>query len=122
MELRRTAPILRIFDDSKAREFYCDYLGFKVDFEHRFEPQLPLYMGICRGNCVLHLSEHDGDSSPGAAMRIEVSDLDALKAELIEKAYRYARPEIEAMPWGTRDMTLVDPFGNRLTFTNAISV
>ena len=122
MELRRTAPILRIFDDSKAREFYCDYLGFKVDFEHRFEPQLPLYMGICRGNCVLHLSEHDEDSSPGAAMRIEVSDLDALKAELIGKAYRYARPEIEAMPWGTRDMTLVDPFGNRLTFTNAISV
>jgi hypothetical protein len=25
------------------------------------------------------------------------------------------------MPWGTRDMTIADPFGNRLTFTSAIS-
>jgi len=26
------------------------------------------------------------------------------------------------MPWGTRDFTVTDPFGNRLTFTSAISV
>lgn len=32
-----------------------------------------------------------------------------------------AKPNIEAMPWGSQDMTLVDPFGNRLTFTNAIN-
>jgi uncharacterized glyoxalase superfamily protein PhnB len=25
------------------------------------------------------------------------------------------------MPWGTRDFTVTDPFGNRLTFTSAIS-
>jgi hypothetical protein len=24
------------------------------------------------------------------------------------------------MPWGTRDMSVADPFGNRLTFTSAI--
>jgi catechol 2,3-dioxygenase-like lactoylglutathione lyase family enzyme len=122
VQLRRVVPILRMFDEVKAREFYLDYLAFKVVFEHRFEPQLPLYMGIARGDCVLHLSEHHGDASPGAALRIEVSDLDDLGAELASRPYRYARPDIEAMPWGTRDMTLADPFGNRLTFTSAISV
>ena len=34
----QTIPILRIFDPGKAKEFYVDYLGFAVDWEHRFEP------------------------------------------------------------------------------------
>jgi catechol 2,3-dioxygenase-like lactoylglutathione lyase family enzyme len=118
--LQRTTPILRSFDESKAREFYLDYLGFRVVFEHRFEPGLPLYMGVARDG--LHLSEHHGDASPGAAMRIEVGDIDALQAELDAKTYPNARPRVERMPWGTRDMTVTDPFGNRLTFTDAISV
>ena len=45
----RVIPTLRMFDIAKAREFYLDYLGFKVDFEHRFEPNLPLFLGISRG-------------------------------------------------------------------------
>ncbi len=111
-------PILRMFDESKAREFYLDFLGFQVDWEHRFEPGLPLYMQISKDSCVLHLSEHHGDSSPGAAVRIATGDLDAFQAELAAKRYRYARPEIEEMPWGTRDMSVRDPSGNRLTFTH----
>ena len=43
MKLGKTTPILRIFDEAKAKEFYVDFLGFKVDWEHRFEPGLPLY-------------------------------------------------------------------------------
>ena len=115
-------PILRSFDEAKARAFYLGYLGFQVVFEHRFEPGLPLYMGIVRDGCSLHLSEHHGDATPGAAMRIAVADLDALHAELAAKDGGHNRPRVEAMPWGTRDMTVTDPFGNRLTFTSAISV
>jgi uncharacterized glyoxalase superfamily protein PhnB len=120
--LGKTTPILRSFDEVKAREFYLDYLGFAVVFEHRFERGLPLYMGIARNDCVLHLSEHHGDACPGAALRIEVADIDVLHAELGAKGYMYACPQVQTMPWGTRDMTLADPFGNRLTFTSAISV
>ncbi len=119
MKFGRTTPILRIFDEAKAREFYVDFLGFAVDWEHRFEPGLPLYMQISRDGCVLHLSEHHGDCCPGAAVRIETSDLDRFHDELGSKRYGYARPGIEAMPWGTRDMSVLDPFGNRLTFTAA---
>ena len=59
-------PTLRIFDIAKAREFYIEFLGFKVDFEHRFEPDLPLFMQVSMGDVVLYLSEHHGDSAPGA--------------------------------------------------------
>jgi hypothetical protein len=54
-------------------------------------------------------------------MRIEAADVDALQQELGERNYPYARPGVEAMPWGSRDMSIRDPFGNRLTFTSAIS-
>ncbi|WP_305825227.1 glyoxalase superfamily protein [Massilia brevitalea] len=121
MKLGAIAPILRIFDEAKARAFYVDFLGFQVDWEHRFEPALPLYLQVSRDGCVLHLSEHHGDCCPGAAMRIAVDDIDALHAELANKNYGYARPGIEATPWGTRDLSVKDPFGNRLTFTTAIS-
>ncbi|MBQ5961593.1 glyoxalase superfamily protein [Massilia sp. ZL223] len=121
MQLTKATPILRIFDERKAREFYVDFLGFQVDWEHRFEPDLPLYLQVSRGELVLHLSEHHGDCCPGAAMRIETSDIDALHAELAGKRYGYARPQVEEMPWGSRDMSVKDPFGNRLTFTSAIS-
>ena len=121
MTFGRTTPIFRIFDEMKAREFYVDFLGFKVDWEHRFEPGTPLYMQVSRGECILHLSEHYGDGIPGAAIRIETSDIDGLHRELTAKRYKYARPGIERMPWGSREMSVHDPFGNRLTFTNAIS-
>jgi len=121
MSFGKTTPILRIFDEAKAKEFYVDFLGFQVDWEHRFGPGLPLYMQVSRGACVLHLSEHHGDCCPGAAMRIETTELDAFHAELTAKHYKYYRPGIEKMPWGTRDMSVQDPFGNRLTFTDGIS-
>ena len=116
MTMHAPIPILRSFDEAKMREFYLDFLGFRLDWEHRFEAGLPLYVQVSRGDCVLHVSEHHGDASPGGALRIRVDDLDALHAELAGKQYRHARPGIEAMPWG-RDLTVHDPFGNRLVFT-----
>ena len=118
MDFGRMTPVFRIFDEAKAREFYVGFLGFSVDWEHRFAPDLPLYMQVSRDGCVLHLSEHHGDGGPGSAIRIETDALDALHHELSTKRYKYARPGIEKMPWGTRDMSVKDPFGNRLTFTS----
>ena len=61
------------------------------------------------------------DACPGAAMRIETSDIEALHMELAGRRYGNARPELEETPWGSKDVTVKDPFGNRLTFTDAVS-
>ena len=119
MKLVRTTPILRIFDETKAREFYVDFLGFTVEWEHRFEDGLPLYMEITRDECTIHLTEHHGDCCPGAAVRIETDDLTGLHGQLSSTEYRFARPCIEDTPWGTREMSVKDPFGNRLTFVDS---
>ena len=121
MSFAKTTPILRIFDEIKAKEFYVDFLGFSVDWEHRFEANLPLYMQVSKGDCILHLSEHHEGCCPGAAMRIETNELETFQADLLAKSYKNARPDIEETPWGSRDMSITDPFGNRLMFTNAIS-
>jgi len=120
MTFHAPVPILRMFDEAKARELYIDYLGFKVDFEHRFEPGMPLYMGISRSDCKLHLSEHHGDSTPGTALRIQVDDLEAFHRELTAKNYKYYRPALEDQEWGTREMQVKDGFGNRLIFYRPI--
>ena len=113
----QTVPVLRLFDEAKAREFYVDFLGFKIDFEHRLDDNAPLYMGISRGACRLHLSGHFGDGSPGARLRVQMDDVSAYCAHLRAKQYRHARPgEPEPTPWGSREITIADPFGNRLTF------
>jgi uncharacterized glyoxalase superfamily protein PhnB len=115
--LSHTTPILRSFDETKAREFYVDFMGFTVDWEHRFADHAPLYMQVSRGRAVLHISEHYGDASPGGAVRIETADVDALARELREKRYKFANPgDGQVMPWGTKEVTLTDPFKNRLIF------
>lgn len=90
MRFAAPVPILRMFDLEKAKDFYVGFLGFQVDWEHRFEPTAPVYMQVSRGDCRIHLSEHHGDGTPGTVIRVEM-------------------PE-------AREMTVQDPFGNRITF------
>lgn len=116
MEHVRTIPILRSFSEEKAREFYCGFLGFAVDWEHRFEPEAPLYMQVSRGGVVLHVSEHHGDGTPGGIVRIEIRGLRAYHAELTAKRYRNNRPGLMTPEWGGLEMTVIDPVNNRLTF------
>jgi catechol 2,3-dioxygenase-like lactoylglutathione lyase family enzyme len=115
----RTVPILRSFDEEKAREFYLGFLGFTADWEHRFEPGLPLYMQVSRDGVVFHISEHHGDGSPGAHIRVEVRGLGAFHAELIGKRYRNMRPGLERPEWGGTEMTVIDPANNRIIFAEA---
>jgi catechol 2,3-dioxygenase-like lactoylglutathione lyase family enzyme len=39
----------RIFSLEKAREFYLDFLGFKLDWDASFGPNSPLFMQVSRG-------------------------------------------------------------------------
>ena len=116
MNVDQIIPVLRIFDLAKARAFYVDYLGFTVDWEHRFEADALVYLQLSRGGCVLHLTEHHGDCCPGSTVFLKVTGLDDFHREISAKNYRYLRPGIESMPWHARMMQLTDPFGNRLRF------
>jgi len=106
-----------MFDVSKAREFYIDYLGFKVEFEHRFHDNAPLFMGISRDGLMLYVSEHHGDSVPGVHVVVDMTGVDDLLAELKAKNYHYMNPSIQDQEWGARELCVVDPSGNKIYFS-----
>lgn len=112
---RPAIPVIRSFDEAKAREFYCGFLGLAVDWEHRFHESAPLYMQLSRGDLVIHLSEHHGDASPGTTCFVRMTGIAAFHAELTAKNYRNNRPGLEKQDWGD-EVTVNDPFGNRIRF------
>ncbi len=101
MKFNSPIPILRSFDEVKAKEFYVDFLGFTINWVHRFEDNFPLYMQLSKGACIIHLSEHHGDSSSGTTLRILTTNLETYQKELLEKHYKNAKPGIQEMPWGS---------------------
>lgn len=121
MQVAEVVPILRIFDEDAAREFYIDFLGFSVDWEHRFGENMPLYMQVSLNGCTLHLTGHHGDCTPGSRVYIRCEGIEAYQQTLIAKEYKHARPGCpERTPWNSFELTLADPFGNRLTFAEAL--
>ena len=104
-------PIIRVSDAGVAARWYAR-LGFEVQFEHRFEPHLPAYVGIRRDGAQLHLSEHAGDARPGTLVYIWVDAIDPIAAEF--------GVTVDAAPWG-REIYLTDPDHNRLRVAEPVS-
>jgi uncharacterized glyoxalase superfamily protein PhnB len=120
MKVLETIPILRIFSVDKAREFYIDFLGFKIDWEHRFDEKAPLYMQISRDGCVLHLSEHYGECCPGSTVFLRVSGVEEYHREISAKGYGYMRPGLERTFHNSKQVSVIDPFGNRIRFDESL--
>lgn len=88
--------------------------------DHRFDANAPLHRQLSRGDLVLHLSEHHGDRSPGARLRVMMRGVEEFHREISAKAYRYMRPGLETTPWGTLETGVIDPFGNHVRFCELI--
>jgi catechol 2,3-dioxygenase-like lactoylglutathione lyase family enzyme len=109
-------PVLRVMSVEAALPFYIDYLGFTLDWEHRFEPGTPLYVQVSRSQAVLHLSEHHGDGSPNGVAWFPVADVFGLHTELLTRPNAPMRPGIDADAPGGPTFRVIDPYGNILRF------
>jgi catechol 2,3-dioxygenase-like lactoylglutathione lyase family enzyme len=109
-------PVLRVMSVAQALPFYLDYLGFTLDWEHRFEPGMPLYVRVSRSDAVLHLSEHHGDGSPHGVVWFPVRDVSALHEELLARPNAPVSPGIDPDAPGGPTLQVIDPYGNILRF------
>lgn len=116
MNVQKTIPILRIFDYNKAVAFYVDWLGFKIDWEHRFDADAPRYLQMSFADMAIHLTEHHGDCTPGSKVFVRCTGLRDYHTALLARNYPFNRPGLEDAPWGAWTMEVTDPFGNRLLF------
>jgi catechol 2,3-dioxygenase-like lactoylglutathione lyase family enzyme len=120
-----TVPVLRIFAVEQALQFYVEFLGFSLDFGGPAGgPGTPFYGQVSRAATSLQLTEHHYDPRPGATVLLWMSGIDRLRAELDERRHDVPvwgpavwTPEIEDAPWAARVLTIGDPFGNHLRFT-----
>jgi uncharacterized glyoxalase superfamily protein PhnB len=121
VEFQRTIPLLRIFSVQKAKEFYVDYLGFNVDWEHRFEENLPVYMQVSRNGLVLHLTEHHGDCCPGSTVFVWMTGIEEFHRQISTNNDMYLRPGLETTFYNARCVEITDPFGNRIRFNEDLN-
>jgi catechol 2,3-dioxygenase-like lactoylglutathione lyase family enzyme len=115
-EISPGVPVLRVMSVETALPFYIDYLGFDLDWEHRFEPGLPWYVQVSRSAAVLHLSEHHGDGSPNGVVWFPVADVEGLHKELLGRPNAPVRPGLDADAPGGPTFEVIDPYGNVLRF------
>lgn len=104
----QVVPILYVKDAMKTAGWY-KRLGFEIEGEHRFAPNLPLYLFLRRQESALHLSEHKGDAKPDTLLYFYVSDIERIANEF--------EATILEQPWA-REIQLIDPDGNRWRIGN----
>lgn len=98
-------------------EFYVDRPGFKIEWEHHFDENSPVYLEVSKGNLALHLSKHHGNGTPDAYVFVWYNDVEAYHKELIGKKNKYNRPGLEKKTCcNALAFTANDPFANKISF------
>lgn len=116
--MTKVIPVFRVFDYAKTIEFYVNWLGCTIEWEHKPEGT-PFYMRMSLRGVSFDLSEHHGECSPGGRFSlVDFQDLEKYHQELSGKKYTYMRPGLEKVEWdpATLEMTVIDPFYNRILF------
>jgi catechol 2,3-dioxygenase-like lactoylglutathione lyase family enzyme len=108
-------PQLRITDVRRSLRFYVDGLGFRVDWEHRFAPSLPVFMQLTRAGQSIFLTAHEDDCKPGGAAYFVVPDIDACYRDFVRRGIVSVEPP-ESECGLPREVCVIDPDGNRLRF------
>jgi len=121
-----TIPVLRIFAEPRAIRFYVEFLGFTLDFGGPSSGgDSPFYAQVSRPGATLHLSEQPYEAAPGATVDIWITGLDGYRAALLTRddgvfGTALGVPGIFEAHWGARVMSIPDPFGNNLRFSEPV--
>lgn len=108
MEVLSSRVLLRPVDSVASTAFYRDVLGLAVARE------FPGGTVFFAGATLVEVSSHAaGDGAGSTSLWLQVRDLDATHAELVDAGVAFER-EPRTEPWGLREAWLTDPDGVRL--------
>ncbi len=106
-------PTLQSNDAIKSYEFYHSVLGFEKNWEHRFEPELPLFISMSNGVNTVFITEHKNESAFGMELYFYVKKVDSLVVHAKSQGVAFD-VELHETPYGTKEFTIKDPDGNKL--------
>ena len=101
-----------VSDVDRAKAFYTEQAGFNADHDHRVSDEMRFVQLTPPGSaCSIALGTGITDAAPGSVrgMQIVVSDIEAARAELVERGAEVS--EVQVFPWGSF-VFFSDPDGN----------
>jgi predicted enzyme related to lactoylglutathione lyase len=104
--------VIPVTDVDRAKAFYADKIGFRVDTDQAISDDLRFVQLTPPGSaCSIAIGKGITDMAPGAVRGtlIVVSDIEQARAELVKRGAEVS--EIEDQPWG-RFVHFSDPDGN----------
>lgn len=113
--MQHVVPALRISSYAASKAFYSK-LGFKEQWRHQFKAGLPVLASVARDGMEIFLTEHTGDCPFGGLVHFYVADVDECHAQFRQQGVPVEQPPGNSLGAGIRDMLVVDPDGNRLSF------
>lgn len=120
VRLNVARPVLFVRDVQVAAEYYCDRLGFRIDYLHGHPP---FYGSVSRDGATLHLRfVHEpvlvADRAAGESLImavVEARNIKALYAEYLAEGTELAQ-KLTKQAWGGTDFIIRDLDGNTIAF------
>lgn len=112
----RATPVVMTGDYARARDFYCDKLGFELEEEGGDPPRFGIFR---RGPAFIFVDGWKGpppaDNGTAWNAYFHVDSVSALVEDLAARGVEVDKgPTVTA--YGMREVEVVDPDGNRLCF------
>ena len=101
-----------VSDVDRAKAFFTENAGFNADHDHRVSDELRFVQLTPPGSaCSIAIGQGIVDSQPGSVrgMQLVVSDINAARAELVERGVEVS--EVQEFAWGSF-VFFSDPDGN----------
>jgi catechol 2,3-dioxygenase-like lactoylglutathione lyase family enzyme len=112
MDWKLELVAIPVSDVDRAKAFYTERVGFNADHDHTVSDDLRFVQLTPPGSaCSIALGTGIVDAEPGSVqgMQLVVSDIDAARAELVERGVEVS--EVQEFDWGSF-LFFRDPDGN----------
>ncbi len=117
--ISRITPVFGIGSSAEANSWYVEWLGFNLDWEWREAPGRPAIMAISMDEIGMMLYEFP-DRPSASWLNLYIEDLSDLAASWDAKRPGQANIIVE-LPYDIPTINLVDPWGNKLDFSEPVS-
>jgi catechol 2,3-dioxygenase-like lactoylglutathione lyase family enzyme len=107
MSISRVVPDIQSEHLAASREFYVDFLGFRVEMDMGW---IITFVSPTHPTAQLTVLRYDASAPLVPQVSVQVADVDALHAEAVRRGVPVVYPLTDE-PWGVRRFFVRDPNG-----------